>query len=341
MHFSRVKIAGVSAVDAPEIVTSLELESAFSETLKRLGHRAGFIEMLTGVKARRFWGPTTRPSDAATLAAEAVLKKTGIDPASVDLLINTSVSKDFIEPSIASIVHANLGLSSTCLNFDVSNACLAFLNAMTIAGNMIERGQIEVALIVDGEDSRLPVESTLRRLADRNATSQMLRENLATLTIGSGAAAMLLVRGSLNDALPSLVGAITRSATQHNRLCYGNPDQMTTDSGALLNAGMELIEETISATQIELGWDISGIDEVVMHQVSSVHAKNFMKRLDLPATHAHLIFQDYGNIGPAAIPITLAKSHALGRLQNDDFVALTGIGSGLNCTMMEVRWDGE
>ena len=37
--------------------------------------------------------------------------------------------------------------------FDISNACLGFLNGILVASNMIELGQIKTALIVTGENS--------------------------------------------------------------------------------------------------------------------------------------------------------------------------------------------
>jgi len=45
-----------------------------------------------------------------------------------------------------------------------------------------------------------------------------------------------------------------------------------------------------------------------------------------------------GNIGPAALPISLAQAAEAGRLQPGDHVGLLGIGSGLNCSMMSVTW---
>ncbi len=338
MHFSRVNIAGVEYVDGPEVVTSGDLEAGFLETLQRLGHRPGFLESLTGVKERRFLERGSNPSDYATKAADQLLRRLGVSANSIDLIINTSVSKDFIEPSIASVVHNNLGLSPACMNFDVSNACLAFLNAMTIAGNMIERGQIESALIVDGEDSRLPVETTVQSLANPMSNEQLFRDSLATLTIGSGAAAMLLVRGDSDDELPSMIGSVTLSATHHNHLCQGSPEKMKTDSGALLRAGIDLFGKTVDLAEQELGWTSEEIDELVMHQVGSAHSKSILKRMNVPPEKTHLIFEKFGNIGPAAIPITLAKSNELGRLKQDDRIALMGIGSGLNCTLMELKW---
>src|SRR3546814_12181471 len=90
-------------------------------------------------------------SDAATLAGVKALADAGIDPNKVGLLVNTSVSRDYLEPSTASIVSGNLHLPDTCQNFDVANACLAFLNGMDIASRMIQPGQIAYALVVDGE----------------------------------------------------------------------------------------------------------------------------------------------------------------------------------------------
>ena len=67
----------------------------------------------------------------------------GVDRSRVGLLVNTSVSRDYLEPSTASIVSGNLGLNDNCLNFDIANACLAFLSGMDVASRMLERGEID------------------------------------------------------------------------------------------------------------------------------------------------------------------------------------------------------
>ena len=100
--------------------------------------------------------------------------------------------RDYIEPSTAAIVHGKLGLSGYCLNFDLGNACLAFMNAMEVAGQMIERGAIEYALVVDGENSQYVQTKTLERLAQADVSLEQFRREFATLTLGSGGVAMLL-----------------------------------------------------------------------------------------------------------------------------------------------------
>ena len=162
--------------------------------MKRLGIRDDLLEEVSGIGARRFWKVGTQPSDAATLAAEKALEDAGIDREKIGVIINTSVCRDYLEPSTACIVHGNLGLSENCLNFDVGNACLAFLNGMDIAARMIERAEVEYALIVDGESSRPITEATIERLLGPDIKEEQFRAEFASLTLGSGAAAMVIAR---------------------------------------------------------------------------------------------------------------------------------------------------
>jgi 3-oxoacyl-[acyl-carrier-protein] synthase-3 len=162
-----------------------------------LGIRTDLLEEFSGIVARRFWNQGTQPSDAATLAAEKVLEHSQVDRNRIGVLINTSVCRDYLEPSTACIVHGNLRLSENCLNFDVGNACLAFLNGMDIAARMIEREDIDYALIVDGESSRPITDATIERLLGPDIDEQQFRAEFASLTLGSGSAAMIMARREL------------------------------------------------------------------------------------------------------------------------------------------------
>jgi 3-oxoacyl-[acyl-carrier-protein] synthase-3 len=101
---------------------------------------------------------------------------------------------------------------------------------------------------------------------------------------------------------------------------------------------VELAHQTYTRAQKELGWQIHKPDEYVLHQVSGVHTDKLVKSLNLPTDSVHRIYQEFGNCGPAGIPITLSKARSANRLSPGKRVALMGIGSGLNCAMMEVIW---
>ncbi|MBL7123094.1 MAG: 3-oxoacyl-ACP synthase III, partial [Candidatus Marinimicrobia bacterium] len=74
------------------------------------------------------------------------------------------------------------------------------------------------------------------------------------------------------------------------------------------------------------------------HQVSIPHINMLSEALEITLEKVFLNVQTLGNIGPAALPITLKMAEEAGRLVKGNHVALLGIGSGLNCTGMSVTW---
>jgi len=338
MLFQHVAIAGLAHIDAPRRLSSDEINARLKPTLDRLGIKTDVLKDIAGIHARHLWDEGVQASDAATLAGVKALADAGIDPDKVGLLVNTSVSRDYLEPSTASIVSGNLGLPDTCQNFDVANACLAFLNGMDIASRMIERGEIEYALVVDGETADLAYEKTIERLLNGEATEDQFKNELATLTLGSGAAAMVLARAELVPGAPRYKGGVTRAATEWNKLCRGNLDRMVTDTRMLLIEGLKLAQKTFIAAKQALGWVVEEMDEFVIHQVSQVHTAAFVKAFGIDPKKVLTIFGEHGNIGPASVPIVLSKLREMGRLKKGDRIALLGIGSGLNCSMAEVVW---
>lgn len=338
MTFEDVSIAGLACLDAPQRISSAALCDRLGPSLARLHLNADVLEQLTGIVARRFWEPGATVGEVAALAGAKALSAAGLDRERVGVVISTSVSKDFIEPSVASAVHGRLGLSPRAMNFDVGNACLAFLDAMVIAGNMIERGQVEHALIVDGESSRFLTDQTLARLGDGGCDLRTFFANFASLTLGSGAVAMVLSRRDLAPDGHRFKGGVFLAASQHNGLCRGQAHEMLTDSAGLLTAGLVLAEQAWALAARELDWSPDALDEVCVHQVSARHTQLLGERLGLDPAKLFAIYPEFGNIGPASLPTLLAKADAAGRLAKGSRVGLLGIGSGLNCAMFEVEW---
>lgn len=337
MRFENVAIQSLAYVDAPHRISSDDIEAELAPAMERFRMPPGMLENLTGIRARRFWDEGVQPSDVATIAAERAIDDAGIDPQRIGILINTSVCKDYIEPSVASLVHGNLGLGHNCLNFDLSNACLGFVNGMHMIGNMIEMGQVDYGLVVDGEGSRFVVDSTIQRLIDPNCDIRTFRHQVATLTLGSGAAAMVLARADLATTSHRLRGCLSLAATEHNRLCTGQNNYMSTDSKGLMAAGIELSVQ-MRQRMIQEMQDPANYDEIVIHQVSEPHTNKLIDATCLDDEKVYRIYPEFGNIGPAGIPMVLGKSLDAGRIEEGDEMILLGIGSGLNTTVMEVVW---
>lgn len=332
---TRTGILAVQAVEAPEVVTSAWIDEQLSSTYQRVGVRSELLAELAGIEERRWWPAGFTFDEAAALAGKAAIAASGIDPDRIGMLISTSVCKHHLEPSVACAVHHRLGLPSSCTNFDLSNACLGFVNAMHIAGTAIDAGVIDYALVVDGEGSRHTQLATIARLQRESATIGDVFDEFASLTLGSGAAAMVLGNLDHHPDAHCVVGGVTRAGTEHHTLCVGDLDRMTTDTKRLLEAGLDLAHAAWKEAEGQFDWT-TGIDRYVVHQVSSVHTALICERLGIDPALVPLTYPRYGNVGPAAIPITLAGLAP--DLQPGQRVLCMGIGSGLNTSFTELRW---
>lgn len=335
----RTTIEAVAYEPAPNVITSEEIEEQLIPTLQRLNMVPGQLQKLTGIRERRFNDTGKMPSDAATSAARKALEMVDIDPAEIGCLINTSVCRDYWEPSVASLVQGNLDLPSNCISFDISNACVAFVTAIEVISLMIEARQIKYGLIVDGECSRDVVQNTINLLKREETTAEDYFQNFATLTLGSGAAAMIIADKDLSRFGHQINNSVSLSATEHSRLCMGDNSGMISDPVSLLKHGVELCHATWQkATEEIKNWSDETIDIYIPHQVGSRNMAAFNKALHITPEKNQKTYDQLGNVGPASIPITLARAIEKNKIEKEDHVAFIGIGSGLNCTMMSVTW---
>ena len=346
--YEHVHIEALAVEVPPHRVTSRALEDELGPTYRRLGIPAGCIETLVGIQARRFWDEGTTIADAASRVAHAALAQAspGGGPglaARTGLVVSTSVSKDFIEPSVAALVRGQLAstpvaLSAECEALDLGNACLGFMNGMDLAATWIEQRRIDAALVVAAESSRAVVGATVQRLLAPTSTKQDYMEALPTLTLGTGAVAMLLVHSSLATTTHRVRGAVSLGDAASSTICMGTPTSMKTDAQKLLVNGVALAERTWARARERFGWTRENIAQLICHQVGATHMATLAKKLDLDLERAFLTYPELGNIGPAAVPLTLSMAVDAGRVRPGDRVALMGIGSGLSCMMMEVVW---
>lgn len=338
MRYSNVQILSIAHLDAPLTLLSDEIERRLAPTMKRLGLSPGLLRKLSGIESRQMFDPDVPPSTPASQAAEKAIAAAGIDRSELGVIVNTSVCRDFVEPSTASIVHRNLGLAPTCLNFDIGNACLAFINGMEMVSTMIERGLIGYGIVVNAENTHAVTLATIKRLLDPRTTWRTFRDQFATLTLGCGAVAMVLARSDGRPGEHRFLGGVSLAATQYSKLCYAQVDSMVTNTKKLLRHGLELGLKTWEVATDALGWTVDGLDHFIIHQVGKSHTELFARTLGIDLNKIFRLYPRHGNIGPAGVPIVLSKLVEAGRLSPGQRVALMGIGSGINCTMAEVVW---
>lgn len=348
MRYQKVYLEAIAYTLPDEIVTSSQIEDALAPLYRRLRLPEGRLELMTGIRERRFWPPGMLPSEASIASADRAIAAAGIDRRDVGALVHASVCRDHLEPATACRVHHGVGLPGDCLVYDVSNACLGMLNGMLQVANMIELGQIRAGVIVGTESSRPLVETTIAALnRDETITREQMKLAVASLTIGSASAAVVLVDRELSRAQNRLQAAVARANTRHHALCHSGCDEsvaggmqplMTTDSEKLLHAGVATAREAFELFLDELACGATGIAKTFCHQVGVAHRKLLLERLGIAPAADFSTVEFLGNTGSAAVPVTAAMGLEGGHVSPGDRVALLGIGSGLNVVMIGVDW---
>ena len=348
MQYHNVCLEAFGYVLPDEIVTSDQIEAALEPLYQRLRLPAGRLELMTGIRERRFWPRGMLPSEKSVESAELALQAAEVERGEIGALIHASVCRDYLEPATACGVHHRLGLPRNCQIYDVSNACLGFLNGMVQIANMIELGQIRAGLVVGTESSRPLVEATIEQLnADTSLTRDQVKLAVASLTIGSGSVAAVLTDRELSQTDNRLLAGVAAANTDHCHLCHSGRDEavaggmhplMQTDSEQLMREGIDLAASTFNSFMQVAGWSQREIHKTFCHQVGVAHRKLLYATLGLDPAIDFPTVEFLGNTGSVAVPLSAAMGIERGHLKKGDHVAMLGIGSGINSIMLAIDW---
>ena len=259
MRYQNVCVESLAYTLPDEVVTSAEIEARLAPLYQRLRLPEGRLELMSGHRhATLLAAGHARPASKSVETAEKASQAAGIDRRHIGALVHGSVCRDFLEPATACGVHHRLGLPARCTVYDVSNACLGLLSGMLQVANMIELGQIRAGVVVGHR--KQPRRWSSRPFATSTPTRALSRNDIkpafASLTIGSGSAAVLLVDRRLSRQAIGCWAARSVPHTDQRHLCQGGSRRrrpraartllMSTDSEALLREGVAAAKETFA-----------------------------------------------------------------------------------------------
>ncbi len=294
-----------------------------------------WIMTRVGIKERRILTEEgLGTSYMARKAAKMVVKKTGVDPDTIDALILTTSTADYQFPSTASIVLGKLGLKNAYA-FDFWGACCGFLYSLDTAACLIESGRYKKILVVGADKMSSMVDYTDR------ATCPLF---------GDGAGAVLVEASEEEDVgyidsylrtdgkgLPFLHmkagGSVCPPShfTVDHRLHFLYQEGRTVFRYAVTN-----MSDDCSLIAQRNGLDKSNITWVVPHQANMRIIEAVAKRLELPMEQVMVNIERYGNTSAATIPLALWDYES--RLRKGDNIILTAFGAGFVHGASYLRW---
>lgn len=328
------RITGVAAHLPERTLTTAQLEDRIAADNPGLDFPRGLIAKYSGVQRRHVAAAAQRPSDLAVTAAGKLLKRTGTDPAQVDLLLYAGLSLDFVEPATAHLVACELGMN--CPVFETRNACNSVCNAIEAADAFIAMGRYRTVLIVSGETGT----RTMPRVLDDEAA---FTEAVASYTVSDAGVALLLEAGEEPGLLTH--HTLARSSAWPAAtvpIIYRDGDirigSFTVDGTRLAQAFITIERDRFTGvlTGMGLAWD--DLTAVCMHQASLDSTWKFCEYFGVPKDKVVVTIADHGNVATASLPLQLAQATAAGRVRGGDLVALIGLASGVSVSFMVLRW---
>ena len=320
----------------PEFRVSSESE------LKLLSERMSIdlsqLAAKSGVKERRKSSRDLTLVDMAINAINDLFSRPNtknIPIADIDTVIYASVSRMHAEPATAILIQKRLGIESA-MSFDVSDACLSFIDGMLIADSLITAGRARVVLVVSAEKGAQVADYSMEAVLNGQAGI----ECLAAITLGDGAAAALITSHDYSPDSKLRIHAFTRASRSQYADCCILPSihqPMTTDSFTMFEGGLLHYPPMFRRLISELGWDINDIVAIVPHQASLKMIRAGAHLIGFPPDDCVITLDDYGNMASVSVPFSLGKLLDSGRLAKNSRIAITGFGSGLSFSMIALE----
>jgi len=290
----------------------------------------------TGIRERRIAAADQATSDLAVEACRRALKKAGLEPALVDLVLVATSTPDFLGfPSTASLVQHALGAVNAGA-MDLSAACTGFVYALETARAFIAAGSARHVLVVGAE-----VFSRIVDWSDRNTC----------ILFGDGAGAVLV--GPASPALPgawfapSLLrsdGAggpalLRKAGGTRNPQSDARADTLVSMDGRKVYAfAITVVKDIILEILQKNDLSLDDVDWVVPHQANGRIVASAAHRLGLPLERFFVNMERYANTSGASIPLALAEMDEKGLLQRGQLIVTVGFGAGLTWGANLFRW---
>ena len=170
------RLTGVQVVGTGSYVPELVVRN---EDLAKYGCDPQWIFERSGIRERRHTPPHQCTSDLAVEAARRAIKRAGVSPSDIDLIVVGTFTPDLPVPSTACQVQHKLGLR--CGAFDVSAACAGFMYALVTGAQFVGTGCSRLALVIGADTTSRIVEPIDKKTYP---------------LFGDGAGAVLLAPGS-------------------------------------------------------------------------------------------------------------------------------------------------
>ncbi len=322
--------AAITAVNG--YVPDFTLSNSVLETMVETSD--AWITERTGIQERRIL--TGKDQGLSKMAIEAVnglLKKRGIGPEEIDLMIVATVTPDRVFPATANIICDAIG-AKNAWGFDLGAACSGFLYALTTGSQFIESGKHKKVVVVGGDKM-----SSIIDYEDRTTC----------IIFGDGCGAVLL---EPNEEGVGVMDSILRSDGNGCQFLHQKaggsmrpPSERTLErkehyvfqeGKAVFKFAVTNMADVSAEIMQRNGLTADDVAWLVPHQANKRIIDATASRMGLDENKVMVNIQKYGNTTSGTIPLCLWEWES--RLKKGDNVILSAFGGGFTWGAIWLKW---
>lgn len=293
-----------------------------------------WITSRTGIKERHILkGEDKGVTEIAKVAVEKLLKKRGIGPEEIDLVIFCTVTPDKVFPASANIVSRKVGMNNA-FGYDLNAACSGFIYGLVTGAKFVESGTHKKVIVIGADKMSSIIDYTDRAtciIFGDGAGVALLEPTEDGLGIQDS---ILRSDGAGEEFLHQKAGGSERPPshdTIDRREHYVYQEGKTVFKFAVSNMA-DVSYEIMERNNLEAD-DVSWL---VPHQANLRIIDATANRMGIGKEKVMINIDKYGNTTNGTIPICLAEWE--NQLHKGENIILSAFGGGFTWGSVYLKW---
>ncbi len=296
-------ISGTGSAVPSNVVTNEDLA-------KSCPTDATWVEEVLGIKSRRHLHPSETLLDLCISSAKASLLNSNMTIDNIDTIIVATSTPDYLNPSMASLLHGALDARSTTAAFDIQAVCSGFLYGLGVAAKLLDDDVSNVLLV--GADQF----SKITDFTNRNS-----------VFFGDGAGAAVISRSS-NPLSFIAVDLYTNSQNWEGFHTPRLESKFVMTGKLVKEKAVTVLPDAIKKLALDLGFGVDEITAIFPHQPSKPVLDALELALNLKPGVLKRNLEFRGNTAGATVPLLLDESRETTPIPNGSLIGFAAVGSG-------------
>ena len=325
---NNVQVSGIAAAVPKNEVSNWDYD-LLSESEKKL------LIKTTGVESKRIADEGVATSDLCFEAAEKLISDLKWKKEDVQVVIFLSQSRDYYLPATSIILQDRLGLSKSCMAFDIGLGCSGFVYGLSVISSIMSATGLSKGLLMVGDISSLTCskedKSTYPLFGDAGtATAVELNQNakldFSLSSDGSGFEAIMIPAGGVRNVVNKNSFDL-KDIDDGIKRCDLN---LALNGLDVFNFSVKEVPKSIQEYFENFNTSTDDYDYLLMHQANKLMNETIRKKLKFEKEKVPYSLKNYGNTSSASIPLTIVT-----QLQNQVKtkslnLLMAGFGVGLS-----------